>query len=304
MKRSLAALLSAFLLYAQAETTWQVQSGLWSDDRPQNSDYQTPLSVHAKSSGNLLNDSVYYRLDARAGTHDFFQDEKAGIVREAMLSLPVAGGDFMLGRLLLPWGRADQINPTDSLVTRDYQWRTTVDDDQKSGNDGFAWQWDTGSWRVTTVWLPHMRSSRLPWIEALKDASHNEPDDHRNTALRLDHTGQQLDWGLSLYEGINTAPSLQTKLDRIPDFTWTNYRVRRTGFDAAMNLGASTVRAELAQTQVLSQHNDTASRLYGQPADDTKLVLGMDRYLTDSINLNVQLLGQWINDDIWYGDPQ
>lgn len=283
---------------AQADVTTIIQTGVWTDNHPQNdTDYLLPLSATVKTDGLVADTDLRYQLDVRTGTHDFFQDEQLATVREATLELPLAGGDLTLGRLLLPWGRADQINPTNSLVTRDYQWRTTTDDEQKSGNDGIAWRRDFNDWSVTSVWLPQMRSSRLPWIEALKNTHEDEPDDHRNIALRVDHTGQQMDYGISLYQGMDVMPSLRAVVGAAPNLSWTNYRIRRAGFDAAINLGTSTLRAELAQTTVLSNHRDNGAVLHGQPADDVQLVLGMDRDLTENLNLNVQWLGQWITGD-------
>ncbi len=283
---------------AQADITTKIQTGVWAENSAHDdADILFPLSADVKATGVLSTTKTRYGLDVRVGTPDFFRDDQVASVREGYLEQHIVGGDLQIGRLLMPWGRADQINPTNSLVTRDYQWRTTNDDDQKSGNDGMAWIYELDKWRFTSVWMPHMNSSRVPWVAVLKDVPDDAPDDLFNVAQRVDHSGQQFDWGASIYQGINVMPSLAVTVAPTPSMLWTNYRIRRIGFDAAMNLGKSTIRTELAYTDVLSGNQDSVNILHGQPYDQIQAVLGMDRNLAENLNLNLQLLGQWIPDD-------
>ena len=148
----------------RAAVTVQLESGFWTDESASaNSGYDIPVSGSLEARGRIYNNRIRYLGEVRAGSKDYFRDEKVAIVREGYFEAPLWGGDVSIGRLLLSWGRADQVNPTDSLVTRDYQWRTVTDEEQKTGNDGISWSIDRADWRYTMIWLPNLRSSAIPW---------------------------------------------------------------------------------------------------------------------------------------------
>lgn len=296
----LSAALSVFVVAissvaAHSDPIIQFTGGAWADDHS-NSDSNTryPFSVELDDRGRLGDTPLRYGALILAGSHDYFQDNKAVAVRELFIHVEFESDDLKLGRLLLPWGRADQINPTDSLVTRDYQWRTTTDEQQKSGNDGLMWTRTRGDWKVSTVWLPYLESSRLPWIRELRHLDDPSIGSRKNVAFRVDKTGQGFDAGGSIYQGADLMPSLGADVTSTIDLYWENYRIRRIGFDGAVNLGRSTLRTELANTSVLTDRTDSSSQLYGVPSDEWQWVMGVDRDITDGLNINLQLLGQWL----------
>ena len=279
----------------RAAVTVQLESGFWTDESASaNSGYDIPVSGSLEARGRIYNNRIRYLGEVRAGSKDYFRDEKVAIVREGYFEAPLWGGDVSIGRLLLSWGRADQVNPTDSLVTRDYQWRTVTDEEQKTGNDGISWSIDRADWRYTMIWLPNLRSSTIPWIEKLENVPSDNLGDSDNFAVRVDHTIPKLDWGVSLYQGTDLMPSLQSTVTADPNFRWKNYRIRRFGFDAALNIGRSTLRLEFAQTTELSTRDDDVTVLYGVPGDDIKLVMGVDGDVARNLNLNLQVIGQWV----------
>lgn len=286
---------------ARADFHAKFNAGGWTDEHATGaSELALPVSAQLDGRGAWSTTRVRYGFSVVGANHDYFQDRRVAVVREAFVALPLAGGELRLGRLLLTWGRADQINPTNSLVSRDYQWRTASDEEQSVGNDGLAWDREAGPWRVSLVWLPRMHSGRLPWIGALESVPNQSAKSRGNFGARLDYSGNRVDWGGSYYQGLDTVPTLALQV--VPDVAarWENHRIRRAGLDAAVNLGKATVRGELAVTRVLERDLDA---FRGQRANEVKAVLGMDRDIAPGLNLNLQVFGQWVSSDYFDDVP-
>jgi hypothetical protein len=288
---------------------WQAgmraSAGAWSDHHaPDATEVQYPLSALLSGNGKLFSTQTRFQGEVWLGNHAFFAADKVAALREANVEIPVAGGFLRLGRQILPWGRADQINPTDSLVSRNWQWRTATDDEQRIGNDGVEAVLPMRAYTISGVWLASMRSTRLPFINGLQSVSYSAIDRRSNLGVRIDRTGERIDWGVSLFQGADVSPSLSASfIAIIPQLFWRNYAIRRVGGDFAANLGKATVRGEIAYTNTVNDTVPTPTSLPGQKADYLKIVLGGDRDLSDGLNVNLQWVGQHLYGNAATGPP-
>lgn len=299
------AILAAMAIAATPSLAWQAgvraSAGVWTDDVPVDaSGVQYPLAALVSAGGSLSPTEVRLHAEAWVGNRAFFAADKSAALREAYAEIPLAGGTLRIGRQILPWGRADEINPTDSFVSRNWQWRTPASDDQRFGNDGIEGVVPLGTFAVSGVWMPHMQTTRLPFIDGLQNVAYSTIDGRNNVGLRVDRMGDQVDWGVSYYQGVDLSPSLSASLAAlIPRLGWQNYRIQRLGGDFAMGVGRSTVRGELAYTRIEDRIAPTASTLPGQKADYLKAVMGADRDIGEGVNVNIQLVVQHL-----YGSPE
>lgn len=276
-------------------------AGVWTDSIPADAGYaQYPVSALLSAGGKVPSTDARLYAEGWVANHAFFAADKTAILREAYAEIPIAGSTLRIGRQIVPWGRADQINPTDSLVSRNWQWRTTTDDDQRFGNDGLEGVVPLGAVVISAVWMPFLQTTRLPYIDGLQDVPYSAIGGRSNAGLRVDRVGDQADWSVSYYQGADVSPSLSASLTALfPRLAWQNYRIARLGGDFAAGVGAYTVRGELAYTWILDRMAATATALPGQKADYLKLVVGGERDFGEGLNVNVQLVAQHL-----FGGPE
>lgn len=279
-------------LMAGVTLSSEVGAMLYNEHDPQLNSF--PLSIDVFSNGWFPETELSYSFDFRLGTHDYFQDNEEFELIEAFIEYPLFGGDLGVGRLLLPWGRADQVNPTDSLVTRNYQFRTFEDSNQKIGNDGITYRRSFDFIDIEVVWLLNAESSTLPSIDFLNEVNYDKNYQSDNFAVRGDHSSNRFDSGISYYQGINLMPSYSFEPAGNPVATLVNYGVRRLGLDAAINLGKSTVRVELAYSNPLDIESKEKNSLDGRPKEDIQAVIGIDGKVFNGWYVNFQILGQWL----------
>lgn len=282
------------------DATVHLDAGVWgyqSSQQPQDTT-SVPVSASVLARGRWPDEHLRAVLDARVGDSAAFGDRHYGVVREAYVE---GDGDLLtvrVGQMLLPWGRADSINPTDSLVSRNYQWRTPSEEEQKFGNAGMRVQVPVGDYTASAVWLPFMQSSVLPYLPVLADVAPPEAgyvSFTGNGGVRLDHTGEPFDWGLSYYQGLDVSPSLSAHLTlpRTP-FAWYNGRIQRVGADFAAGLGATTMRGEIAYTNERASGPTGPAVLSGDKNDSIRAVLGFDYGFAPEANLNLQAVYQHV----------
>lgn len=201
-------------------------------------------------------------------------------LREAWLGWKEGSSSARLGWQIVNWGRTDVLNPTDTVVARDYTRLVDRDGDQKLGLPMLMVQQRFGSdTTVQALWQPQFRSSRVP-LPAVDGARYikRRPDWTLGAAgLRVDHVGEQLSGSISYLRGPARLPNLALTVD---DFSAgvlpLNHPWAETvGADVEVVRGAWLIRGESAWTRVSgSGTNALASR---ESALDT--VLGIERSL-------------------------
>jgi hypothetical protein len=211
------------------------------------------------------------------------------------------GGDWevAVGRRLVSWGRADRINPTDVVASRDYTLLFTDDADQRRGSLMASAAYGVGDYTLSALWLPEFRPDVLPLeqksgVTIDRQGSRLDPVQF---AARLDRVGEGFDWSVSYFDGI----------DRDPDFRITalgpsgltvdlvHRRERLAGADFATNLGGFGLRGEIAYAAPAGDAADTFSR---HPF--VFAVIGADRDIVERLNINLQYVFHLVTS---YSDP-
>ncbi len=202
-----------------------------------------------------------------------------GQVREAFFATSIGHADLRLGRQVLVWGRADQINPTDNLTPRDYTLLPESGDD-RLGVDAVQVQPRIGDATLTIGWLPRFRPSVTPLPDAV---GRQVPKSARQLALKLDRSGGGgIDWSLSWFSGFDLMPSLAPQPGGGLEAHYP--RIRVLGGDFAVPLGRVGLRGEFAYTR--TEDREGTDPLKKNPFFHG--VLGAERTFLAYLNVNLQ----------------
>lgn len=234
-----------------------------------------------------------------------YADEVTSELREAYLEFEHGPWDVTVGRQIIVWGRADEINPTDVLSPKDYllllpdglsAYRfgtTALKIDYFAGRDV----------RITGVWLPITSTSLIP----LSDPPTGVRVETRPPAIRLengiagfkvDRSGGMVDASLSYAYGYNLLPEVRlTSIEQDPSsgaldghVDLRNGRQHMVGADAATTWGRYGFRGEVAYLLTDNPH--------GRRVDGVTpylfYVLGVERTLPWNVSMIVQYVGRWV----------
>ncbi len=276
-----------------------LRAGVWSHDRDLNRVATT--SVFA----------LRTRVAPRVGALDTFAEGFVhtdsvggadGDLVEAWVRLTLGNLEIKAGRQIVVWGRADRLNPTDNISSRDYTLLVANDDEQRRGNAMVQTRLGLGAFTLDAYWLPEFRPSRFPLDRnrpGVVLATREHVDSESQFALKLDHSGGRLDWSLSWFRGV----------DRTRDFVATGFnppgalvevqesfpRLEVLGADFAGVAGPFGYRAEVAYTNVRGPDN-----IYRKNSS-VWAVAGIDTTLASGWNFNLQYSFRRILD---YSDPR
>ncbi len=187
------------------------------------------------------------------------------------------------------------------MTSRDYRWLAPEEEDQRSGNTGVRYAHHLGDYTVTGVWLPYMRSSRIPLDStSVQRIAIHQPDNRDNFALKLDYTGIGLDGSLSFFNGIDSMPSPElNNVSAQQPFALVNHRIQRYGGDAAWAFGSYTLRTELAYTRT----GKTGDEFSGKKYDYLQAVVGLEKQFANNLNVILQAVWQsafdWRSSSSW-----
>jgi hypothetical protein len=203
-----------------------------------------------------------------------------------------AGTDLRLGKQIVAWGRADGINPTDTLTPRNYRVALPFEEDQRFGIWGARVTAPVGHALTLTLFAsPDFEPHKLPLPVnglAVRIAQPGHSFKDFKTAAKLDRSGGAFDWSVSYSRG----PSLLPTVERAGSVLEIGYgRAHVLGADFARNVGRFGVRGEIAYTIPADRGgsidpNAKRSWLF--------LVLGADRTFQENLNVNVQVLMRWM----------
>lgn len=207
-------------------------------------------------------------FDARADTH--WQTERSwrldwldrSLRRPAFsvrrLSATWHRGEFTVeaGRQFIRWGKADILNPTDRFAPKDFLSVTNTD---FLGVTALRATWERQGDTLDLVWTPVFTPSRAPlpnqrWTvlpaEArsipFRDLGSRYPGGPQFGA-RWNHVASGYEYSLSLFDGYNHLPLLDTKLSLAPlgvDVQRYYSKLRMYGGDAAVPLKWLTLKGE------------------------------------------------------------
>lgn len=176
-------------------------------------------------------------------------------VRELYWRYSLGGLDVKAGRLMVAWGRADGVNPTDKLSAKDFTLLVPDDSDQRYGNDGIEVSKDTEVGRLTALWFAHAVSDTIPLTLNRLGVNYRveTPSNKPQWGLKWDANGAGVDGSISYFEGIDPNPSI--RLDQVSAMGVTvglfNQPIRMLGADISVNHRGAIWRGEIAATRPL-----------------------------------------------------
>ncbi len=231
------------------------------------------------------------------------------VLLEGYVSAHLNAADVRLGKQIVPWGRADGLNPTDNLTPRDYTVMLPFEEDQRLGVTALKVDGYLGDeYTLTAFTTPYFTPTVIPLP---KDSNIYVDTRPARTladsvaALKLNRSGGgSLDWSISYYHGYSLLPSARSLgySGGAPVIELRYDPINVLGADFARNFGRYGVRGEVAYTW--TQDSAGTDPLVTNPF--IYYILGADRTFSESLNVNLQLLGinvQRYNDPYAISDP-
>jgi hypothetical protein len=210
-------------------------------------------------------------------------------LREGYAQMSLGRLDLRAGRQVTVWGRADKVNPTDAWSTRDFALLAPNDDDQRLGVATLQATWNAGAYRAIALWQPEWRYPGLPLPPlppglSLRNVAPADPA--QQFGIKLDHSGDGLDWSVSYAHSIDRTPDLAVLSTQPPGLALgLVYRpVAVVGADAAVPIGQFGLRCEVAYTR--TQDHDGTDPLTKNR--NLFVVLGIERTFAGVLNINAQ----------------
>lgn len=268
-----------------------LRAGVWAHDRQLNGETVVPVGA------------IRARVAPRLGAFDLYAEgyvqadrvrAARGDLVEGWLRYRTGSLELVAGRRIVVWGRADRLNPTDMLSSRDYTLLVASDDEQRRGVFLTQARLGLGAFTLDAYWLPEFRGNRFP-LERERPGVAILPDqsvsDRQQFALKLDRSGGRIDWSLSWFHGTDRsrdftalAPPPGSRPGIVVAVQQTFPRLDMWGGDAAGTLGRFGWRLEAAYSRYRGA--DTVLRR----RDNLWLVAGVD---TDAGPWNFNLQYSW-----------
>ncbi|KAA0677157.1 DUF1302 family protein [Roseomonas genomospecies 6] len=237
-----------------------------------------------------LSESVRVKAEGWAATPRIAGDDRwKGELREAHVTWSGADLDLRAGRQIVVWGRADQINPTSHLASRDYTLLFAEDDDQRRGVAMLRANRYHGDWTFGAYWVPEFRPNVFPrplLPAGVSYADDDQPDGVRQFGVKLDRSGGAVDWSVSVFDGWDDNPDTAV-VSAGPGgvvLQRRHHRIRSLGADAATTVGSYGLRAEAAY--VFTENAGGTDPFVRPPSFG--LVVGGDRNLFGNTNVSIQ----------------
>ena len=235
-----------------------------------------------------LGNDLRLGLNLRAGWQDQgAADGTSGRVREAYIDFDAEPFSIRAGRQIIAWGRADRINPTDSLSPRDFTLLVPDDEQQRNGIDALRLRYAVNPALSLTAVVAKSEANVTPTGLLPPNLSLAQPQRDTEWALKLDHSGAGVDWSVSYFDGLSRA--VRYRLDfanpRAPMFRGEVERVQKLGADFAFAQGAWTLRGEVAHARI----SPSCAACPSDARRVTSAVLGGDVDFAETMNFNVQV---------------
>lgn len=207
-------------------------------------------------------------------------------VRQAYAQTDLGAFQIRAGWQIFPWGRADGINPTDSLTPRQLTFLTRDLEDQRFGTPALSMTWFADPVSLNMVWLAGFKPSVLPWPPDAPPVQDIKPSDTANQfAVKLDTVRDSFEGSLSYFDGYDVLPSAAFVSAAAPTGIFLAHdRIRVLGGDFAVPAGRFVVRGEIAHTDTT---DPTPGAVYSfRP--QTYAVAGGEHTFGEYLNVNIQ----------------
>lgn len=239
-------------------------------------------------------------LDGWTRDPDVFQEGKTeGVLREGYWSFSKGNSDFRIGKQIIVWGRADQLNPTDNLSPRDNTLFMVESDDQRLGAYALKTIYNLPDLAVTGILLPYFLPNKQPMVAGNGVVFSESIPEGGQFSFKLEQSGHAVDWSLSYFQGFDLNPDISIDSFQAGTLALSlqHHRIRVLGADAATVAGRYGLRAEAAYTWTEDETgNDPFVKnpfFYG--------VAGADRTFFEYLNINLQY---FIRQVFNYSDPR
>lgn len=220
-------------------------------------------------------------------------------IREAYLKYYTGRFNFVLGKQIVVWGRADAYNPTNMLSMQDMLCRSANEDDRRFGNWMLRSAYQRDKWGLELVWVPVYESWRIPFqhLGALMDVDFQAADfptfelKESSFAARVSWLAAKIDGSFSYFSGYHTKPAINGYINTMlsVELVPKAYQVQMVGADFQTTIAKYGLRGELAY--VHPRQGDKTFKYIPKP--DLQWVIGGDRSWGDFM-LNMQYMGKWV----------
>ena len=292
---------------SRLDFTTSLRAGVWSSDR--NLDDRTGVSAGSFWLRGRAHWAPAFRTTFEGWLQRQGPDEnhpgspasEHAQLREAYTSFLGENLEVHAGRQLVVWGRADGINPTDSLNSRDARLLFAEPDDQRRGATMLRLNAPVGPVVLSAIWLAEFRPNTVPAPELPPGVQFQPlevPTDRRQFAFKVDRSGGEVDWSVSYFDGrdrnfdVSASPGGAGVV-----LTRTFHRIRVYGADFAANAGRFGLRGEVALTAT----EDPAGTDPAVKNPFLLAVFGGDRTFFEYLNVNVQYIYRAVRH---YHDPR
>jgi hypothetical protein len=283
-----------------ANLSGSARASYWNIDKNTDADNRLAIAEWWLKAAPRLGQEAGLVLDGWLRDEGVFNTKKSqGVLREGYLSVSLGEADFRLGKQIIVWGRADQLNPTDNLSPRDNTLFVVENDDQREGTLALKSTYHFSELALSGILLPDFQANKLPIFGATGVVFNETIPKGGQYALKLEQTGQAIDWSLSYFQGYDLNPDIAIDSFQAGKLflSLQHNKIRVLGADAATVLGRYGLRAEAAYTWTEDQSGRDPfvknAFFYG--------VVGADRTFLEYLNLNVQYFVRQVSN---YNDPR
>jgi hypothetical protein len=273
---------------AQGTPFGECRAGYWSSNRNLDDKEDMEKATCFASWRPALNGAIRLGMNVRVGFRDAGRGDSTDVrLREGFVEVESGDYTWRVGRQIIAWGRADRINPTDSLSQRDLTLLVPDDDEQRNGINAVLLRYNVNNSLAVTAIAAQFEANRVPQGTLPSNLIRSAESGPIEWALKLDRSGGGVDWSVSYFDGFNSFArySVDFASRPMPVFHSEYEQVRTLGADFALANGAWTMRGEASYSHLnqRSTSNDVGQRKV------VRAVLGVDRDVWDTANANFQL---------------
>jgi hypothetical protein len=233
-------------------------------------------------------------VDGWVRHQEAFRDQRPeGLLREGYVDISLGSVSVRAGKQIVAWGRADGINPTDTISPKDFRLLVPDDDDRRFGTYALKGTYYLRSLSVTGLWLPGFQPDVVPVPGVpsgvvIREVVPRVKDTLAQAAFKIEQSGGAIDWSIAYFDGYDRSPDLGlgTGAGSAAQVLLRHHRIRVIGGDAAAVVGRMGLRGEAAYT--LTEDRDGLDPHAQNPF--FFLVLGGDRTFGEYFNVNLQYL--------------
>lgn len=203
-------------------------------------------------------------------------------LREGYIDLYLGKWDFRLGKQVVVWGRADGLNPTDNINTRDMSLYTFDEDESRLANFILKADYNFYPFTMEFIAVPNYEEGSFPIAYDYVDYKEREA-----YAVKLSYEYPFIDGSFSYYNGYGKQPGLVLADSQI---AFKPYKEQVFGWDFATTIGKYGFRNEFAYKY--REENEEAH----VPFSELAYIGGIDKNITNDINLILQYSFKYVID--------